>query len=113
MLEKIDLTKKLSKAEYKAQLTYLRDHLYDLQKACFDARAHGGFDPFLPALLGRAERVLYAFKDDGEGHFFVQYELTAERTEHVHAGVGLPAADPEPELTGSPQGSLCFSAFGR
>jgi polyphosphate kinase 2 (PPK2 family) len=37
MLEKVDLTKKLSKAEYKAQLPHLRGRLYDLQKACWDA----------------------------------------------------------------------------
>ena len=37
MLEKIDLTKSLSKQEYKKRLPYLRDRLYDLQKACWDA----------------------------------------------------------------------------
>ena len=37
MLEKIDLTRKLSKKEYKARLPYLRDRLYDLQKACWSA----------------------------------------------------------------------------
>lgn len=37
MLEKIDLTKRLSKQEYKEQLPYLRNRLYDLQKACWDA----------------------------------------------------------------------------
>jgi polyphosphate kinase 2 (PPK2 family) len=37
MLEQIDLTKKLSKQEYKARLPYLRNRLYDLQKACWDA----------------------------------------------------------------------------
>ena len=40
MLEKVDLTRKLSKGEYKARLPYLsflRDRLYDLQKACWDA----------------------------------------------------------------------------
>jgi polyphosphate kinase 2 (PPK2 family) len=37
MLEKIDLTRKLSKREYKARLPYLRDRLYDLQKACWSA----------------------------------------------------------------------------
>jgi polyphosphate kinase 2 (PPK2 family) len=37
MLEKIDLTRKLPKGEYKARLPYLRDRLYDLQKACWDA----------------------------------------------------------------------------
>ncbi len=38
MLEKIDLTKKLSKKEYKAQMPLLRNRLYDLQKACWDAK---------------------------------------------------------------------------
>ena len=37
MLEKIDLGKKLSKKEYKAHLPLLRNRLYDLQKACWDA----------------------------------------------------------------------------
>jgi len=38
VLEKIDLTKKLSKSDYKARLLWLRRRLYDLQKACWDAR---------------------------------------------------------------------------
>jgi polyphosphate kinase 2 (PPK2 family) len=37
MLEKIDLSKRLPKQEYKARLPYLRDRLYGLQKACWDA----------------------------------------------------------------------------
>jgi polyphosphate kinase 2 (PPK2 family) len=37
VLEKVDLTKKLPKQEYKAQMPHLRDRLYDLQKACWDA----------------------------------------------------------------------------
>jgi polyphosphate kinase 2 (PPK2 family) len=37
MLEKVDLTKKLPKSEYKARMPYLRNRLYDLQKACWDA----------------------------------------------------------------------------
>lgn len=37
MLEKIDLTKKLPKAKYKAKMPFLRERLYDLQKACWDA----------------------------------------------------------------------------
>jgi hypothetical protein len=37
MLEKVDLTTRLSKADYTAQMPYLRDRLYDLQKACWDA----------------------------------------------------------------------------
>ncbi len=37
MLEKVDLTKKMSKKEYKARLPYLRNRLYDLQKAAWDA----------------------------------------------------------------------------
>jgi len=37
MLEKIDLTKSLSKQEYKEQLPRLRRRLSDLQKACWDA----------------------------------------------------------------------------
>ncbi len=37
MLEKVDLTRKLSKAEYKARMPRLQNRLYDLQKACWDA----------------------------------------------------------------------------
>jgi polyphosphate kinase 2 (PPK2 family) len=37
MLEKVDLSKRLTKKEYKAQLPHLRNRLYDLQKACWDA----------------------------------------------------------------------------
>ena len=37
MLEKVDLTKQLSKKEYKARHPYLASRLYDLQKACWDA----------------------------------------------------------------------------
>ncbi len=37
MLEKVDLTKKLSKQEYKQRQPYLRTRLYDLEKACWDA----------------------------------------------------------------------------
>ncbi len=37
MLEKVDLTKKLSKKEYKIRRPRLRDHLYDLQRTCWDA----------------------------------------------------------------------------
>jgi polyphosphate kinase 2 (PPK2 family) len=38
MLEKIDLTRKLSKEEYKAQLPQLQRRLYDLEKSCWDAK---------------------------------------------------------------------------
>jgi polyphosphate kinase 2 (PPK2 family) len=37
MLEKVDLTKNLAKSEFKSRLPYLRNRLYDLQKACWDA----------------------------------------------------------------------------
>ncbi len=37
MLEKVDLTKELAKSEFKSRLPYLRNRLYDLQKACWDA----------------------------------------------------------------------------
>jgi len=37
MLDKVDLSKKLPKATYKARLPYLHDRLYDLQKACWEA----------------------------------------------------------------------------
>jgi AMP-polyphosphate phosphotransferase len=38
MLEKIDLNRRLSRDEYKAQLPGLQRRLYDLEKACWDAR---------------------------------------------------------------------------
>jgi len=38
MLEKIDLTRKLSKKEYKALIPRLQRRLYDLEKACWDAK---------------------------------------------------------------------------
>lgn len=37
MLEKVDLTAKIAKQEYKARFPLLRNRLYDLQKACWDA----------------------------------------------------------------------------
>lgn len=37
MLEKVDLTKRLPKSEYRTRMPYLRSRLYDLQKACWDA----------------------------------------------------------------------------
>ena len=37
MLEKVDLTKKLSRKEYKTRIRGLRNRLYDLQKAAWDA----------------------------------------------------------------------------
>ena len=37
MLEKIDLSRKLSKAEYKTLIPYLQRRLYDLEKTCWDA----------------------------------------------------------------------------
>jgi len=37
MLETVDLTKKLGKKEYRTQLGYLRNRLYDLEHACWDA----------------------------------------------------------------------------
>jgi polyphosphate kinase 2 (PPK2 family) len=38
MLEKIDLTRKLSKKEYRERLPRLQRRLYDLEKACWDAK---------------------------------------------------------------------------
>jgi AMP-polyphosphate phosphotransferase len=37
VLEKVDLTKKLKKKQYKKMMPGLRSRLYDLQKACWDA----------------------------------------------------------------------------
>jgi AMP-polyphosphate phosphotransferase len=38
MLEKIDLNRRLSRDEYKTQIPRLQRRLYDLEKACWDAR---------------------------------------------------------------------------
>lgn len=38
MLEKIDLTRKLPKAEYKKAIPQLQRRLYDLEKSCWDAK---------------------------------------------------------------------------
>ncbi len=38
MLEKVDLTRKLPKEEYKRLLPHLQRRLYDLEKACWDAQ---------------------------------------------------------------------------
>src|SRR5437868_3034362 len=38
MREKVDLDLKLSKQEYKAQLAAVQERLFDLQKACWEAR---------------------------------------------------------------------------
>jgi polyphosphate kinase 2 (PPK2 family) len=38
MLEKVDLTKKLGKQEYKERFPQLRQRLYDVQKTCWDAK---------------------------------------------------------------------------
>jgi polyphosphate kinase 2 (PPK2 family) len=37
MLDQVDLNKRLTKPEYRARMPYLRNRLYDLQKACWDA----------------------------------------------------------------------------
>ena len=37
MLEKIDLSKKLSKKQFEAEMPGLERRLYDLEKACWDA----------------------------------------------------------------------------
>ena len=38
MLEKIDLTRKLPKEEYKRLIPQLQRRLYDLEKSCWDAK---------------------------------------------------------------------------
>ncbi len=38
MLEKIDLNRKLSKKDYNDRLPRLQRQLYDLEKACWDAK---------------------------------------------------------------------------
>jgi hypothetical protein len=38
MLEKVDLSRRLPKQEYKALIPCLQRRLYDLEKACWDAK---------------------------------------------------------------------------
>ena len=83
MLDKVDLKKKLSKAEYKARVSSLQDRLYDLQKACWEAR--------IPSLIlfegwdaaGKGTSInLLTQRIDPRG--FKLYAIQAPRTYETH-----------------------------
>jgi len=83
MLEKIDLTKKLSKAEYKARMPGLPDRLYDLQKACWDANIPSVtvFEGWDAAGKGTSINLLTQ-RLDPRG--FTLYPIQAPRTFETH-----------------------------
>ncbi len=83
MLEKVDLSKKLSKEKYKEQLPYLRDHLYDLQKACWDANIPSVivFEGWDAAGKGTSINLLTQ-RLDPRG--FKLYPIQAPRTYEMH-----------------------------
>jgi polyphosphate kinase 2 (PPK2 family) len=83
MLDQVDLTKSLSKQEYKTRLPYLRNRLYDLQKACWDA--------FIPSVIlfegwdasGKGTSInLLTQRLDPRG--FKLYPIQAPRTFETH-----------------------------
>ena len=83
MLEKVDLTRKLSKADYRAQVPYLRDRLYDLQKACWDANVPSVivFEGWDAAGKGTSINLLTQ-RLDPRG--FTLYPIQAPRTFETH-----------------------------
>jgi polyphosphate kinase 2 (PPK2 family) len=83
MLEKIDLTKKLSKADYKVRMSNLRDRLYDLQKACWDAKVPSVilFEGWDAAGKGTSINLLTQ-RIDPRG--FKLYAIQAPRTFETH-----------------------------
>jgi len=83
MLEKIDLAKKLSKADYKARMPNLRDRLYDLQKACWDAKVPSVilFEGWDAAGKGTSINLLTQ-RIDPRG--FKLYAIQAPRTFETH-----------------------------
>lgn len=83
MLEKVDLTRSLGKDEYNQRLPALRDRLYDLQKACWDAS--------IPSLIlfegwdasGKGTTInLLSQRLDPRG--FKLYPINAARTHESH-----------------------------
>jgi len=83
MLEKVDLTKKLKKKRYEARLPYLRDRLYDLQKACWDANIPSVivFEGWDAAGKGTSINLLTQ-RLDPRG--FKLYPIQASRTFEMH-----------------------------
>lgn len=83
MLEKIDLSRKLSKAEYKTLIPYLQRRLYDLEKACWDANMPSiiVFEGWDAAGKGTSINLLTS-RLDPRG--FKLYPIQAPRTFEMH-----------------------------
>jgi polyphosphate kinase 2 (PPK2 family) len=83
MLEKIDLTRKLSKDEYKARIPRLQRRLYDLEKACWDANMPSVivFEGWDAAGKGTSINLLTS-RLDPRG--FKLYPIQAPRTFEMH-----------------------------
>jgi len=83
MLEKVDLDKELSKEEYKARWAGLRNHLYDLQKACWEAGVPSAivFEGWDAAGKGTTINKLTQ-RLDPRG--FKLYPIQAPRTHELH-----------------------------
>src|SRR5512141_2323392 len=83
MLEKVDLSITYPKEDYKSRIAYLRNHLYDLQKACWE----GG----IPSVIlfegwdasGKGSSInLLTQRLDPRG--FKLYPIQAPRTHELH-----------------------------
>jgi AMP-polyphosphate phosphotransferase len=83
MLEKIDLTRELSKKEYKALIPRLQRRLYDLEKACWDAKLPSVilFEGWDAAGKGTSINLLTS-RLDPRG--FKLYPIQAPRTFETH-----------------------------
>jgi len=83
MLEKIDLTRELPKQEYKALMPRLQRRLYDLEKACWDAKMPSVivFEGWDAAGKGTSINILTS-RLDPRG--FKLYPIQAPRTFETH-----------------------------
>lgn len=83
MLEKVDLTRKLPKGEYKALIPVLQRRLYDLEKACWDAKVPSVivFEGWDAAGKGTSINLLTS-RLDPRG--FKLYPIQAARTFETH-----------------------------
>ena len=83
MLEKVDLSRKLPKAEYKVQIPRLQRRLYDLEKACWDAKIPSViiFEGWDAAGKGTSINLLMS-RLDPRG--FKLYPIQAPRTFETH-----------------------------
>jgi polyphosphate kinase 2 (PPK2 family) len=83
MLEKVDLTRRLPKQEYKALMPRLKRRLYDLEKACWDAKMPSVtvFEGWDAAGKGTSINILTS-RLDPRG--FKLYPIQAPRTFETH-----------------------------